>query len=126
MTSESYDDHRSDAVGGVSVALAALNGILLIAGMATSLVIRQRFWGIFKDFDAELPRATVVFLTLPWIVWVAVTFVLMAALVAKEFVHPKWIPLGLNVAFLVALVGYWVFFVVAMMLPLIGLIDELS
>jgi hypothetical protein len=119
-------ESNRDIVGIASILLAVLNGIILVASVGASLMVRQRFADIFADFNAELPTATVIFLSIPWIVWLAVVVVVLAVLVAKEFITRKWIPLWLNLLFIGLAVGYWAVFVVVMMVPLIHLTQQLK
>ncbi len=113
-------------VGTISVVFALLNGIGLMLSVGLSLIIRHRCLAIYEDFDVHLPAITMVFVALPIPIWILVTMVLLGILAVKEFLPNKPVRLLLNGIFVLCGFVYWVIFFMAMQLPLIQIIHEMS
>jgi hypothetical protein len=104
------------------VALFVLGGLFL----ATTL-LRARFLGIFRDFDAELPPLTqwVILATNP--AFAAGLVAVGLALVLKEVLVPDVrVKIAVNLAAVTAAAGLGALFYVALCLPLWMVIQRLS
>ena len=107
------------STGVASITLAAVNAIGLLISSLYSLHLRDKFAEIFSTMGHNaLPVITRVMLGIHWSLWLLILMILLAALIAKEFIRKKWIPLVLNVLFLLLTGAYWLIFRTAMYVPL--------
>ncbi len=120
-------ENRKQSVAGViSIVFAAINAVGIMLTMGYSLHIRHKFTEVHEDLGAELPSITAMVLNIHWSAWVLVSLSLLAVVLAKEVISRKWIPILLNVAFVLICIAYWAFFAVAMMIPLASIIQQME
>lgn len=116
------DDKGERVCGVVSVLLCLLNGAGLLLFTAVFLRIRPEFAALYGSAKVSIPFATRIMLETP--VWAAVLLllVLLAALVAKEWLAPKWKPLVLNVGWLLAGIAISIVLLVLLAFPLVNML----
>jgi hypothetical protein len=115
------------ATGAASLTLLVVD--VLLASLLALAVLRLpvEIRRIFTDFEIEVPILTRWFLFLPGYVYAAGLAVGCALLVAKELaLRDGRANLLLNLLALVALLAFGALVVVALLLPLISLINKLS
>ncbi len=118
---------KSDGVCGIaSIVLLFLNVLGLVMFTVGFLSKRIAFAEIFADFDCQLPVATRLCLSIPAPVAVLVVLVILAALIAKEFLRPSWLPLVLNAIWMAVGGVLTALFTAAMFLPLIQLCNHVG
>ena len=110
----------------VSITLASVNAIYLLVSACLTLYLRGIFLQIYDGLDVTLPSVTQMFINMNWVIWVQISFVLIALLAAKEIIARKWIPLLLNGIFSIGLLAYWIIFQTAMLIPLLMLVDQMK
>ena len=119
----------AEKVGRVfSICFAAINAVTFILLLNGFLRVRAHFGTIFKDLleGAALPTLTTVFLAVSPTVLTVVAMVLLALLIAKEWLRPAWIPMFLNAFWLALGCALCFLFVAAMMAPLLGIVSQVS
>jgi hypothetical protein len=112
----------------ISLLLAVVNGLALPAMVLGGLRVRGRFLAIYKDLfpGLSLPAVTRFVVSVPaWAVF-GVAYLLLGVLVAKEFIRPRWVPLCLNLAWMLAGVMVAVMFAVALMAPFITIMQHMT
>jgi hypothetical protein len=118
-------NERNRACGVVSIVLAAVNGLGLLAFAFGMLYQRPKLVAVYADLEVALPVATRLLISIPGSVVVAVTLMFLALLVAKELIPSKTVPLVLNLVWLVAGIALAIFFSMAMMAPLVTTIEQM-
>jgi type II secretory pathway component PulF len=117
----------AEKVGRVgSIVFAAVNAVTFCLCVLGFLRARGHFAEIFKEMAVALPVVTQFVLAVPGGVVLAVAILLLALLVAKEWLRPVWIPLVLNALWLAFGAVLVLVFVLAMMLPLVALITKMQ
>jgi hypothetical protein len=119
----------AEKVGRVgSIVFAAVNAVTFGVCLVGFLVSRGHFAEVFKDMFAgtALPALTAFFINVPAAVVLVVAVILLALLVAKEWLRPVWIPLVLNALWLAFGAVLVLLFVLAMLLPLVALITKMQ
>jgi hypothetical protein len=120
---------KAEKVGRVfSICFAVVNAVTFILLLSGFLRVRAHFGAIFKDLleGASLPMLTAWFLAISPTVLTVVAIVLLALLIAKEWLRPVWIPMFLNALWLALGAALCLLFVVAMMLPLLNIMIKLD
>ena len=120
------DKKEPGGAGVVSIVFAVLNATALVVSVGWSLRIRHKFIGMYEDLAVELPRITQMVLSIHWGALVVGMLLLLSALAIKELISKKWIPLLLNGLFALFGVLCWGLFVVALFIPMMGLIQQIE
>lgn len=112
---------RSDRIWSIVNYIAlALLFVICLPSCFWLIHSRQRFMEVFSNMGVELPLPTVVFLSIPSAVWLALGIVVSIFLVVKEFlIKPYYSRLAINslVLFIVALTHLFIIF--SLYLPLL-------
>ena len=118
---------RKPASSAFSLTVLAIDAALLVGlGLAT-IRLRGEFARIFDDFDAKLPQATQLILSVPWYLIAAGVAVALLLLTVKEVVlRDARVKLALNLAALLGLFALAAALVVTLFLPLIVTIESLK
>lgn len=119
----------AEKIGRVgSIIFVVINAVTFGFCVIGFLRVRGHFAGIFKDMlaDVELPALTACILNVPGAVVLALAVVLLALLVAKEWLRPIWIPLTLNALWLALGSVLVVLFLLAMLMPLASVVTKLQ
>ena len=112
--------------GIISVILAVVNGLGLFWSVFALIYLRPKFMAVFADLDAELPTITRILFQTPFAVVLMAVPILLALLVAKEFIRIKVIPLILNILWLgsglaLATLLYW-----ALVAPAVQMVEQVD
>ena len=119
----------AEKIGRVgSISFVVLNAVSFGFCVSGFLRVREHFAAIFKDMleDVALPTLTAFLLNVPVAVVLVLAVVLLALLVAKEWLRPVWIPLTLNALWLALGSVLVVLFFLAMLLPLASVLTKLQ
>lgn len=120
------DDKGERACGITSIILCILNGLSLLSFAWLFLLLRRVLGEMFADFGGQLPVPTRVLLGLPsWLVVLTVV-VLLALLIWKEWLAPRWKPLILNVVWLLAGAVATVAILALLALPLVNAMSAVA
>jgi hypothetical protein len=119
---------KSDNVCGISsIVLAVLNGLALLVFAIGGLHVRGRFLDIYRELlgHRTLPVATQCVCSVPaWAVLMG-TLALLFVLFAKERLRPKWVPLCLNLVWMLIGIVVSVLLSAIMMAPLLTIILQI-
>ncbi len=119
----------AEKIGRVcSLVFTVFNALSFGLCLVGFLRVRGHFAGIFKDMleGAALPALTAFLLNVPVAAVLVLAVVLLALLVAKEWLRPVWLPLMLNAFWLALGCVLVLLFTAAMMLPLVSLMTALQ
>ncbi len=119
----------AEKVGRVFSGLfCAVNAVTFVLCLMGFLRARTHFTAMFKDMleGAALPALTALVFAISPTVLTVVALVLLALLMAKEWLRPVWIPMFLNGLWLALGTALCFVFVIAMMLPLISIIQKIG
>ena len=115
------------AVASMVVLCVDLIGAFLLAVMTLGTV--SKFTVIFRELlgTVPLPLATQFFVSISWTGYLIIFLGVMMALVVKESVlrNKAW-AFAINMAMLIAGILYFVFYMAAMFLPLMRIINNIS
>jgi len=110
----------------VSIVLAVFNGLGILAFAFGMLYQRPKFLAIYADLEIALPVLTRLVIATPGGVVLFVSLVLLALLVAKEFIRRSIVPLVINLVWLVLGLATIMLVAMALMLPLATTVEHLS
>jgi hypothetical protein len=112
------DDKGERVCGITSVVLCVFNAVALVLLAIGFGTVRRLATSMYADFGVQLPHPTRLLLAPPDGLLAFLVLVLLALLIGKEWLVPKWKPLCLNVAWLLAGIVATVLLCMALMLPL--------
>ena len=116
------DDKGERVCGVVSILLCVLNGVSLLVITGGMLKVRHALANIYVNFGGSLPLPTRILMAPPdWAV-VLLLSALLAVLIVKEWLMPKWKPLVFNIGWLLAGIVAVVAICVALSLPLVRMV----
>lgn len=117
----------AEKVGRVFSGLfCAANAVTLVLVLVNFLHVRAKFAGIFKDLGAQLPTLTTLLFAPSPSVLMLVAVVLLALLIAKEWLRPVWVPMFLNGLWLALGCAVCLLIVIALFLPMLTLISQVT
>lgn len=111
--------------GVISIVLAVLNCLGLVVFTAGMLFQRPQFAAIYADLGAALPVGTRMIIAIPSVAVVVIAGVLLALLIAKEFISKKIVPLVLNIVWIVVAIAVAALVCLALMAPLVTTIEQM-
>ena len=117
----------SGVARGGNIAVMVID-LVLLAGLAVGTIYhRGRFTEVFDDFETELPGLTQALLSVPgWLIILGALVAGMAVGLKEALIPDARAKLLLNLAVLVGLLGLGVLLVLALVLPVVTLIEKLS
>ncbi len=119
------NEFRNGTRGTVSVLLAVLNGLGVLASAFGMLYQRPRFVEVYADLGVALPVVTRMLIAIPSSVVLFVALLLLALLIAKEFISNKTVPLVINVVWLLVGIAFAVLGAMALMAPLAATVEQM-
>jgi hypothetical protein len=121
------DLRRADPMADVMSWVTLIVALIMLMGagyMAT--VVRAQYKAILEDFEAQLPLATELLLSVPGYAYAAGIVALAVLLVLKEVLLPRAGPrIVLNFAAALFAIDFTVMFAVGLWLPLCRVIEQL-
>jgi hypothetical protein len=111
------NESKHGACAIISIVLTVLNGVGLIAFTVGFLACRPKCEQMYADFGAPLPTMTYTLFAVPSAVVVLLSLLLLGALVGKEFIRHKALPLVLNCIWIVLAITLSMLVSLALMAP---------
>jgi len=111
-------DSKRGPSGIISIVLTILNGLGLVGFTVALLRSRATFAQMYANFGAVLPSGTIALLSIPSSAIVLVCLLLLTALIGKEFMARKTLPLVLNCVWIVIAITVSIVVSMALMAPM--------